>query len=332
MKKSTKRLTISSESVNSNGFRVRTSGIELAEFNANPLLLWMHKRPQGQKDELLPLGYWTDIELKDGKITGVPVFDDSDDFALKIYNKVENGTIKMASAGLKPLEFSDTTGDKWLEKSILKEASIVDIGSNKDCVAVALYGDQYELVTLSEAYDKYINNSKNDNSMKTIQLSADTTLPLLKLNESATAADTHAAILKLVTLSETQNSEIEQLKTKNKTLEDKLNLAEKADGKKKCVELAEGAVKERKITEDQKEFIIALAESDYENAEKYVKSLKGAPEVTTAISNSNASTAGLEKLSWDELDKNNQLVTLKEGNIDLFKEKYKAKFNKEWNS
>ena len=330
MKKSTKRLTISSESVNSNGFRVRTSGIELAEFNANPLLLWMHKRPQGEKDELLPLGYWTEIELKDGKITGVPVFDDTDDFALKIYNKVENGTIKMASAGLKPVHFAESGSDKWLEKSILKEASIVDIGSNKDCIAVALYGDQDELVTLSDAYKKYINKNKNYKSMKTIQLSAEATLPLLKLNEEATAADTHSAILKLVTLSETQKTELEQLKAKNQELADKLDLSEKADSKKRCMELAEGAVKDRKITEDQKEFIVTLAESNYETAEKYVKSLQGVPEVRTVIANSTASTAGLEKLSWDELDQNNQLVTLKEANIDLFKEKYKAKFNKEW--
>lgn len=319
-------MTISSEATNSNGFRVRTDGVELTEFKNNPLLLWMHKRPKGEKDELLPLGYWDDIELKDGRITGVPVFDDTDEFAMKIYRKVENGTIKMASAGLKPLQFSTVNGDKWLERSILKEGSIVDIGSNKECLAVALYDEGDQLISLSEAYEKITSKSKTDNTMKTIQLSAATTLPLLKLNEGASEAEAHTAILNLVTLSENQKNKIDQLEADKKDLQDKIDLAEKADSQKRCIELAEGAIKDRKITQDQKDFIVKLAEADFENAEKYVKSLKASPEVTSAITAALPSTEGLEKLSWDELDRNNQLITLKEGNLEVFKEKYKEKF------
>jgi len=120
MKKSSKRFTITSEALNASGFKVRTAGIDLTDFKQNPLLLFMHKRPTGERtDEVLPLGYWDDIQVADGKITGVPVFDDTDPFAVKIYNKVENGTIKMAYAGLHPLEFAETNDEKWLEKARL---------------------------------------------------------------------------------------------------------------------------------------------------------------------------------------------------------------------
>ena len=104
MKKSTKRFILSTEAKNSNGFRVRTAGINLADFKSNPLLLWLHKRPKGERaDEILPLGRWEDIELKDGVVSAVPVFDEDDEFAMRIYKKVENGSLKMASAGLLPL-------------------------------------------------------------------------------------------------------------------------------------------------------------------------------------------------------------------------------------
>ena len=96
MKKSSKRLIISTHAKNKVGFRTRTAGIDLAGFTANPLLLWMHKRPTGERtDEVLPLGYWDDVKLNGEELSGVPVFDDKDEFAMKIYHKVENGTIRI---------------------------------------------------------------------------------------------------------------------------------------------------------------------------------------------------------------------------------------------
>lgn len=43
--------------VNSFGFRTLVDGIDLKQFNKNPLMLWMHVRAfRGTKDEILPLG------------------------------------------------------------------------------------------------------------------------------------------------------------------------------------------------------------------------------------------------------------------------------------
>ena len=55
-----KRVRISNESVNSYGFRVLTSGMEVAQYQRNPVLLYMHERGQ-------VIGYMKDVQVKDGK-------------------------------------------------------------------------------------------------------------------------------------------------------------------------------------------------------------------------------------------------------------------------
>ena len=338
MKKSTKRFPINTEVANGNGFRVSTEGVDLSHFQLNPLLLWMHKRPKGEsKDEILPLGYWEDIELKDGQITGVPVFDDEDDFAMKIYKKVENGSIRAASAGLKPIEFKLKDGEKWLEKSILKEASICDMGSNHESVGVVLYDDQDNLITLTEAYNQTFNTNKS-NDMKLIQLSAAAVLPLLKLKEDASEAEAQTAISELVTLADTQKNQIETLTnekealtTEKQDLEVKLTEAEKSGKQSELVTLVNKAEEDRKITADQKPHYIKLGEADFDSTKALLDSMKPAPTVASQTSKGSVDDS-LVKLSWNELDKAGKLVQLREENLESFKEKYKAKFGTEYKS
>lgn len=330
MKKSTKRFVISSEAVNSLGFRVRTSGVDLTDFNKNPLLLWMHQRPKGERqDEVLPLGYWADIELKDGKITGVPMFDDTDPFAMKIYNKVENGTIKMASAGLKPFNFAELDGEKWLETSSLQEASMCDIGSNKEALSVALYNKENELIKLSEFQQTFNSNTKD---MKLIELSASSVLPLLKLKEDANAAEAHAAILNLVTLAENQKTQLGVLETEKQALQEKVDLAEGADQKNVLLALVNKAKDDRKITEDEVPHYIALGEKAFDATKALLDGKVAAKPVNESLKKGDKKDVDLVKLSWLELEKEGKLVQLKEQNLDVFKEKFKEEFGAEYKS
>ncbi len=331
MKKSTKRFVISSEAVNSLGFRVRTSGIDLTDFNKNPLLLWMHQRPKGDRlDEVLPIGYWADLELKDGKITGVPMFDDTDPFAVKIYNKVENGTIKMASAGLKPFQFAEVDGEKWLETSSLQEASMCDIGSNKESLAsIALYNDENKLIKLSEFQQTF---NSNTNDMKLIELSASSVLPLLKLKEDANAAEAHAAILNLVTLAETQKTQIASLGTEKQALQDKLDLAEGADQKNVLLALVNKAEEDRKITKDQVPQFIKLGEADFDSTKSLLDGMQAAPLVKESLKKGDKKDASLVNLTWKELEEKGKLLQLKEENMESFKEKFQEAFGTEYKS
>ncbi|MBA3901594.1 MAG: hypothetical protein H0X62_15560, partial [Bacteroidetes bacterium] len=108
MPKSTKRFILSNNGLNAQGFRMLSEGVVMDEFDKNPVLLFNHIRPEGNdKNQILPLGYWMDLQIDGEDISAVPFFDESDEFAMKIFNKVENGTLKMCSAGAEPLDISD---------------------------------------------------------------------------------------------------------------------------------------------------------------------------------------------------------------------------------
>ena len=138
------------ESVVLYGFRVLMSGGDLSAFTRNPVMLFMHNRaPQGAsypvaKQEMnLPIGRWHDVRIESGKLLAKPEFDDEDEFALRVQQKVKKGYLNAASIWLDPLAASDEdtlkmpgqsgpTVTKW---NIL-EASIVDIPNCKNALAI----------------------------------------------------------------------------------------------------------------------------------------------------------------------------------------------------
>ena len=170
MKKSSKRLIISTEALNSFGFRIITAGIDLSDYLKNPILLYSHALPQGNsKDQILPLGFMSDLQVSNNQLSGIPNFDDTDTFAISIYNKVENGTLKMCSAGLVPLEKSSNPAvmlpeqtEPTVTKSKLIEVSICMIGANPDAYAVALYNKTGVSIKLSSTNTKAIFSDVRD--------------------------------------------------------------------------------------------------------------------------------------------------------------------------
>ena len=326
MKKSSKRLVISTEAKNNHGFKTRTAGISLANFEKNPLLLWMHKRPTGEsKDEILPLGYWEDIKLENDVLSGVPVFDDKDPFAMAIYNKVENGTIKMASAGLNPIEFKEEGDDLWLWLSSLFEASLCDIGSNPEALAVSLYGENYEAVTLSDVYKK-VNTNKNDKNMK-IKLTA-TAAKILGLAEG-NEVDGQEAFANLVTLASENAIKLAASETARLDAEQKLKDAQTlqlASEKNALLDVAEKV--DYKITADERPFLLKM---ETEDLKVYLSKRPTSKPVKDQINNGDEGADDvLLKLSYKELDKKGLLLKLKTANPEAFKEKYKAHFGTEY--
>lgn len=151
-----KEVIISTEAVNSYGTRVLTSGIDLSQYERNPVLLWMHRRAWTGKE--MPIGRIENLRVEDGKLIGTPVFDQNDPFAKQIESKWENGFLRMASAGLEPQETSpDPTlvlpgqTRETVTRCKLVEVSIVDIGSNDD--ALQLCGADAKLLKLGAGED-----------------------------------------------------------------------------------------------------------------------------------------------------------------------------------
>ena len=191
------RYKISTEDVNEYGFWISTSGVDLKHFLLNPIMLFEHETMDSSKGykEKLPIGKWTDVYAKDGVISGIPEFDQADEFAMEIKRKVENGYLNAVSGGFKPIETSDSP--VWLKpgqtratlvKSRLKEASFVKFPGNLN--AVRLYDDNELLVKMSDSagMDAIISLIKNNiNNMKAIAA-------YIGLSENATEADVLARL------------------------------------------------------------------------------------------------------------------------------------------
>lgn len=319
MAKSTKRFIISTSALNSQGFRLLTSGAVLDSFNKNPLLLWNHQRPSGNStDQVLPIGHWEDIEINGDEISGVPVFDKTDDFAMKIFNKVENGTIKMASAGAKILETSDDpklilpgqtkeTATKWE----LLEASICDIGSNPESLVVALYDNSETIITLSNSL---ITPLKMTDPEKKVETTDTEKQELAKLNET-----------------------IKNLEEENKKLKEQIEASAKLAETEKIANLVNTAISERKFTEAEKPHYEKLAAADFETTKALIASLQSDVSLENRFSQNTqkeaAATARVEELSkksGDELFMTpGAFAYLKEHSPEVYKLKYKEKFGVE---
>jgi hypothetical protein len=76
------------ESLNTRGFRMLTSGVDLASFRENPVMLLNHS------DWDLPIGRWENIRIEGSRILADAAFDEADEAAVKIMRKVERGFFK----------------------------------------------------------------------------------------------------------------------------------------------------------------------------------------------------------------------------------------------
>ncbi len=147
-----KEAIISTERINSYGSRVLTAGIDLAQYEKNPIVLYMHRR--GRKEDM-PIGIMTNLRVENGILYGTPKFDDDTEDERNISKKWDRGTLRMLSAGLDVLEWSEDPAmlvagqtRPTVTKSKLIEVSVVDIGSNDDALQVGLYHEG-KLLTLA---------------------------------------------------------------------------------------------------------------------------------------------------------------------------------------
>lgn len=132
-----KTFVLSDESVNCYGYRVLTDGIDTAQFEKNPLMLYSHDT------ERLPIGRWTNIRKEDGRLLADADFDLNDPFAAQIADKVENGIIRCCSIGFEIVSLSDDTDlmlpgqqQSTVTGALLLECSICAIGANRNAMVL----------------------------------------------------------------------------------------------------------------------------------------------------------------------------------------------------
>lgn len=348
LKRASKRVVVISEQVNRYGFRALVDGIELSHYEANPIMLWMHIRAFGSNQKsVLPIGNVIELRVEEmegvGKvITGQPMFDLTDDFAKSIYNKFENGTIRMASAGLIPVDWSEEMelllpGQRaaTLVKSILEEISIVDIGA--DTNAIALYDRDRNRIELSldseNALIPLVTNSNFD--MSKIELSAAKAAALLGVREIDTTDAFETKVAEVVQLAARQKTQIEKLTREKSDLEAKVTASEKAALDEKTNVLLNAAEADRKIVAGDRSFYAdqIKTESDYQRVKLHLDSKGGSPTVQSVLTGEKPKNVSLYAgKTWDELDEADLLIQLKSDDLNLFKQLYKNTFGKEYSA
>ena len=305
-----KRIIISDESVNCYGTWIRTDGMDISQFEKNPVLLWMHWRG-------VIIGCIKDIKKEGGRVTGEPWFDEVREESKQAKAQWE-GTLRMASAGLEIVEVSDAPEHvkpgqyrATVTRSKLTEVSMVDIGGNDNALPLVLSFQGKELkLAAGEASDFLpllnTNPNKDEEKMdyKAIALK-------LGLPETATENDILSAIEVLLGY-KTANEQLRQEK-------EQMQLAG-------ITAAVETAITERRITADKKDHFVELGKK------VGLESLKLTFEAMTPVQKPldlirpNAGQAGQDE--WKKLSDvpEDKLMELRENDKPTYMRLYKAEY------
>ena len=307
-----KRVRITNDSLNSYGTRVLTSGMNVEQYQRNPVLLYMHERGN-------VIGYVKDLQVENGEVTGELMFDEASELSTRCKKQYEFGSLKMVSAGLDILETSEepellVQGQTCptITKSKLFEVSLVDIGANDDAIVLQKDGKRITLGKDSECPLPTLNNNKQKpKQMEQKQIALQLGLP-----ETATEAEISAKLGELKAAKE----ENEKLQKEKATL----TLA----GITTAVEKAVG---EKRISAEKKDEFIALGkEIGQEKLESIFAAMS--PQVKlSAVIGHHGGAAGGEDVTYKKLSEvpADKLLQLRKDQPEEYKRLYKAEYNME---
>ena len=251
-----KEVVISTSGVNSYGCRVLTEGIDLRQYQRNPILLWMHRR--SFDGDSMPIGRIENLRIDGDRLIGTPVFDQKDEFAKKIESKWEDGFLRMASAGIEVVEVSNAPEyvqpgqtRATIIRCKLEEVSIVDIGANDEALQLShggkvlrlAAGEQSDIIPLlapkekEETAEGTAPEASDNNQIKN-QMNKEF-LQLLGLSETATEQEALGALR----LMKEKADKVESLQLASITA------------------LVDGAIAEKRITADKKDHFVSLGKS-----------------------------------------------------------------------
>lgn len=303
------------EQKNSYGFYVLTSGISLARFTKNPVMLDGHKL-----ENFAVIGKWLDIQTEGNLLTMLPEFDTADENADKIAGKVARGFIKGCSMGIiwhpDDLEW---IGDKLvLTKCELYEVSIVAVPSNQN--AIHLYNSELQLLkddevkTMLSLVPNEFENEIDKPSMKKIVLSLAVLQALSIEDAPADGVDANIIEAKVLGLS----NQLATAKTELQAFKDKE--AQQAQAQK--LSLINEAEKAGKIKADQKETFLKL---DFETAKSILDGIPSSSSLAAQINNKGAENAAdMTAEKFQTLSLNEQLE-FKANHSEAYKKLFNVK-------
>lgn len=320
---------LSDENVNEYGYRLLTDGIDTADFEKNPVMLFNHHRSVESWDgvessTLLPIGKWTNIRKQGGKLVADAEFDEDDEFAVKIMKKVEKGILNTASIHFRIVEETEDPafllpGQRraTVSKSRIKEGSITDIPGNANChrlsyrnMDLSLSGD-FDEAQLDHILPVINHKPTSDMDKKLV-------CTTLGLDENATD------MAVLAKLTEIKNNS-DRLAAENQTLSSRIEALENAEKSGKVKGLVDGAIASGKLTEAQRPIWQSLAEKNFDDAKLAIDAMQAYTRPTgqlSAVPGEGSSMSDVEE--YIKLDKEGKLGELQRTDDAKFQRLYDA--------
>ena len=306
------RVRLTNDSLNSYGTRVLTYGLDIEQYNRNPVLLWMHYRGQ-------VIGTVTDLRREHGEITGLLNFDEASELSQRCKKQWEFGSLRMVSVGIDILEWSNdpnlaVEGQTMatITKSKLTEVSVVDIGANDDAIRLNYQGQQLNLSAGGACPLPSLYNQSNQ-PQSTYPTEMDTKVLALKLGLPEGADET--AIYAKIDEIKATSTEVETLR------------AEKEAVIQREVEaLVDGAVAEKKIELKMRDHFLQLGKSvGADNLRTTFQSMSPREKLSATL---NSSGQAVQPKTYAKLSDvpSEELMQLRESDPDRYKQLYKAEY------
>lgn len=312
-----KRVRLTDDSLNSHGSRILTSGCDTAQYERNPVLLYMHERGK-------VIGYMKDIKVSGGEITGEPVFDCATELSKQCKKQWEVGSLRMVSIGIDILEMSESPEQlvagqtaPTITKSKIFETSIVDIGANDNAIVMRREGKQ---ITLGRDSDNPLPRLSNNQQTTEQQMELKTIALKLGLPETA---DESAVLAKIAELKAVE-AENGQLKKDKAGLE----LAQ-------VTSAVERAISENRLTEDKKEHFINLGKTiGIDSLKATLDAMSPRARLSKTVNPSSGATpASGEPKAYSKLSEvpATELSKMREEKPDEYRRLYKAEYGMDCN-
>jgi hypothetical protein len=321
-KKIERQYVLSDSSVNEYGFRLLTSGYEIASFQKNPIGYYMHRREEGIVLK------WEDLHIADDKVIGTPVINLRNARGVQTCDEAENGFLNAASVGhIVVLEYS-------MDKELMlpgQTGPTITRWYNKECSLVDIPGN-------SNALTKLYDINENELNLSGLNLRHGTDLPAatakdicaaLKLPEETTYTDLSGAVKGLAAKQLILEAENAILQADKKLLHTQLDELLDAGNKNNIAAMLDRALEDKKITTELK---IKLA-TDYAHNPEGLKLLLRAMPAYLSIAEQLKSHKRDEQeaqWTWDDYERNdpsgNKLKALRATDAPKYKELFDKKF------
>lgn len=306
-----KRVRISNDCLNSYGFRVLTSGMDVEQYKRNPVLLYMHERGN-------VVGYVNDLKVENDEITGELMFDCASEQSERCQKQFEFGSLRMVSAGLEIIETSEDPSllvpgqtRPTITKSRLFEVSVADVGANDDAIVLEKDGKR---ITLSKDGGCELplithnnNQSNKDMEQKVIALQ-------LGLPETATENEINAKL-----------AQLKAVEQENETLKAETQQLTEA----RIAQLVGTAIAEKRLEAQHKEQFVELGKKiGAEELEKTLQAMKPQVKLSSMLGHHGSAPVSDSEKTYTKLSEvpADELVKLRAENVEEYKRLYEAEY------